>query len=173
MVRDVQKYCDSCMTCKRSKPNNQCPYGLLNPLNVPTVPWEAIGIDFVGPLQESRDRDATYNSITVVIDLLSGMVHLIPSRINYTAKEVAELVVSEIYKLHGIPKYIISDRDVVFNSTFWTHFHKLIGTKLCMSSAYHPESDGSTERANQTVTQMLRQCVRPTQKDWVSKLPGY
>ena len=78
----------------------------------------------------------------------------------------------EVYKLHGLPKHIISDRDVLFTSIFWGHLHKLIGTKLKMSSAYHPETDGSTERANQTVTQMLRQCIGEKQNDWVAKLPA-
>ncbi|KAG9221532.1 hypothetical protein CCMSSC00406_0009355 [Pleurotus cornucopiae] len=172
IVADTRHYCESCVTCKRSKPNNQKPYGLLNPLPVASHPWEAIGIDFVGPLPESSDRDASYDSITVVIDLLTAMVHLVPSRTNYTAKNVAELVFSEVYKLHGLPKRIISDRDVLFTSHFWQHLHHLIGSKLHMSSAYHPESDGSTERANRTLTTMIRQCIHPTQKDWVSKLPA-
>ena len=107
----------------------------------------------------------------MVIDLLSEMVHLIPSRTNYTAKQIAELIFSKIYKLHGISKCIVSNQDVLFTSTFWTHFHKLLGSELQMSSAYHPESDGSTERANRTVTQILHQCIGNTQKDWVSKLP--
>ena len=160
------------MTCKRSKPSNQKPYGLLNPLPVPTAPWEAIGIDFVGPLPESKDRDGRYDAITTIIDLLTGMVHLVPSRTNYRAKDIAELVFAEVYKHHGLPKSIVSDRDVLFTSIFWDHLHKLIGVELRMSSAYHPESDGSTERANRTVSQMLRQCVSTTQRDWVSKLPS-
>ena len=100
------------------------------------------------------------------------MVHLIPSRINYNASQLAELMFENIYKIHGLPQNIISDRDVLFTSTFWSRLHRLIGTRLRMSSAYHPQSDGSTERANRTVTQMLRQCIQPNQKDWVSKLPA-
>ncbi|CDO74640.1 hypothetical protein BN946_scf184822.g3 [Trametes cinnabarina] len=100
------------------------------------------------------------------------MVHLVPSRTTYKARDVAELVFSEIYKHHGLPKAIVSDRDVLFTSAFWTHLHKLIGIELRMSSAYHPESDGSTERANRTVSQMLRQCIGAGQRDWVSKLPA-
>ncbi|CAA7268279.1 unnamed protein product [Cyclocybe aegerita] len=73
MSQDIQKYCDSCMTCKRSKDGNQKPYGLLNPLDVPGQPWDAIGIDFIGPLPDSRDRDAAYDEITVIIDLFTGM----------------------------------------------------------------------------------------------------
>lgn len=99
------------------------------------------------------------------------MVELIPSRINYKAQEIAELMFENVYKHHGIPRNIISDRDVLFTSTFWGHLHTLVGTQLKMSSAYHPQTDGATERANRTVTQMLRQCISPNQKDWVSKLP--
>ena len=172
MVTDVKAFCETCNTCKMSKPSNQKPYGLLNPLAIPSYPWESIGIDFVGPLPESRNRDGQYDSITVVICLLTAMVHLVPSRINYNATQLAELVFENIYKIHGLPKNIISDRDVLFTSTFWSRLHRLIGTRLRMSSAYHPQSDGSTERANRTVTQMLRQCIQPDQKDWVSKLPA-
>jgi hypothetical protein len=100
------------------------------------------------------------------------MVHLIPSRSNYNAKQMAELMFEQIYKHHGIPRSIVSDRDVLFTSTFWEHLHGLIGTQLKMSSAYHPQTDGSTERANRTVTQMIRQCVNEKQTDWVSKLPA-
>jgi hypothetical protein len=168
MVRDTKIYCDTCQTCRRSKPANQKPYGLLNPLPIPAQPWESIGVDFIGPLPESENRDGLFDSITVVIDLLTSMVHLIPSRTD----EIAELMFEAVYKLHGLPKNIISDRDVLFTSTFWQHLNKLVGTKLKMSSAYHPQTDGSTERANRTVTQMLRQCVDSKQKDWVSKLPA-
>jgi transposase InsO family protein len=169
---DVQSYCETCEICKRSKPSNQKPYGLLNPLPVPMRPWEAVGIDFVGPLPVSKNRDGIYDTITVIIDLLTGMVHLVPSRQNYRAKDIAELVFEHIYKLHGLPKAIVSDRDSLFTSGFWKHLHKLMGIELKMSSAYHPQTDGATERANRTITQMLRQCVRPNQTDWVTKLPA-
>lgn len=172
MVSDVRAFCETCHTCKISKPSNQKPYGLLNPLSVPSYPWESIGMDFVGPLPESGNRDGQFDSITVVICLLTSMVHLIPSRTNYNASQLAELMFEHVYKLHGLPKNIISDRDVLFTSTFWGQLHRLIGTRLRLSSAYHPQSDGSTERANRTITQMLRQCVHPNQKDWVSKLPA-
>ena len=100
------------------------------------------------------------------------MVHLIPGRINYNARQMAELMFEEVYKHHGIPINIISDRDVLFTSVFWEHLHGLLGSKLRMSSAYHPQTDGATERANRTVTQMLRQCVNTKQTDWVAKLPA-
>jgi len=172
MVHDVATFCTSCTTCQRSKPPNQKLYGLLNPLSVPSAPWNAIGVDFVGPLPESKDRDGLYDSITVIIDLLTAMIHLVPSRTTYTAKDIAELMFAEVYKLHGLPRTIVSDQDVLFTSLVWTHLNKLIGVKQCMSSAYHPETDGSTERANRTIGQMLRSCIGPTQKDWVTRLPA-
>ena len=109
LSKDVYSFCNSCTTCKRSKPSNQKPYELLNPLPVPMQPWEAIGIDFIGLLALSKDRNGAYDSITIVIDLLMGIVHLTPSHTNYTAQQVAELVFAEVYKHHGIPRAIISD----------------------------------------------------------------
>lgn len=172
LLPDVRAFCDSCMVCKRSKASTLKPYGLLNPLEIQSQPWDAIGIDFVGPLPESKNRDGSFNAITTIIDLFSGMVHLVPSRTDYTAKRVAELVFAEVYKLHGLPRYIVSDRDPLFTSHFWEELHKLIGTRLRMSSAFHPQSDGATERANKTLGQMLRVCVSADQKNWVSRLPA-
>jgi hypothetical protein len=80
MINDPKTYCDSCQTCSRSKPANQKPYGLFNPLPIPAQPWESIGMDFIGPLPESKNRDGMFDSITIVIDLLTAMVHLIPSQ---------------------------------------------------------------------------------------------
>ncbi|KAJ3518583.1 hypothetical protein NMY22_g13602 [Coprinellus aureogranulatus] len=172
MIKDTTKYCETCTTCRRTKSDNQKSYGLLHTLEVPHQPWDSIGIDFVGPLPESSDRNGTYDCITVVIDRLTGMVHLVPSREDYTAREIAELVFAEVYKYHGLPRTIVSDRDKWFTSTFWDHLHKLIGTKLKMSSAYHPETDGATERANKTMNQMIRQCIGARQRDWSTKLPA-
>ncbi len=124
------------------------------------------------PLPVSTNRDGNFDALVVIIDHLTSMVHLVPGRVNYKARDIAELVFSEVYRHHGLPKAIVSDRDVLFTSTFWTHLHSLIGTKLKMSSAYHPQTDGATERANRTIGQMLRQCILPTQKDWVAKLPA-
>ena len=172
MVTDTQAYCGTCVTCKRSKPDNQKPYGLLNPLATPAEPWESIGVDFVGPLPLSHNRDGEYDSIAVVICLLTSMVEIMPSHTTYKAKDIAEMMFENVYKHHGLPKTIVSDRDSLFTSTFWERLNELIGIKLRMSSAYHPQTDGATERVNRTVTQMLRQCINPKQKDWVSKLPA-
>jgi len=168
----VQKFCESCTTCKRTKTTTQRPYGLLNPLEVPSAPWQTIGIDFVGPFPVSKNRYGEFDTITVVVDHFTSMVHLIPSRDDYAAPDIAELVFQEVYRLHGLPEHIVSDRDVLFTSNFWTHLHELTGVGLRKSSAFHPESDGATERQNRTVGQMLRQCISPKQNDWVIKLPA-
>lgn len=131
-----------------------------------------MGIDFIGPLPISKNWDGEYNAITVIIDQLTLMVHLVSSRTNYTAHKVAELVFTEVYKHHGLPKSIVSNHGILFTSTFWTHLNALIGIEQNMFSAYHPESDGTTERANRTVIQMLQSIVSPVQMDWVTKLPA-
>ena len=95
-------------------------------------------MDFIGPLSESGNHDGIYDSITMVICLLTAMVHLIPSQTNYNAPQLTELMFEHIYKLHGLPKNTISDHNVLFTSLFWDQLYKLLGTKLHMSSAYHP-----------------------------------
>ena len=131
-----------------------------------------IGVDFVGPLPESSNRTGRYDMICVVIDLLTSMVHLVPTKQTYRATDIAELMFECVYKLHSVPERIVSDWDSLFTSKFWKRLHGLIGTQLRMSSAFHPQTDSATERANRTITQMIRQCVRPDQKDWVTKLPA-
>ena len=145
IVANTKAFCETCHTCKISKLSNQKLYRLLNPLSLPSYPWESIGMDFVSPLPESGNRDGIFDSITVIICLLTSMVHLVPSQINYNVSQLAELMFEHVYKMHGLSKHIISDHDVLFTSTFWGRLHQLIGTKLRMSSAYHPQSDGSTE----------------------------
>ena len=172
MVADIARFCESCHHCKTGKPNNQKPFGILRPLPVPRRPWETIGIDFVGPLPPSKNRHGEFDCICNIVDLLTGMVHIEPAKTTYRAKDIAELVFERVYKLHGLPEHIVSDRDSLFTSQFWNQLNRLIGIKLKMSSAYHPQTDGSTERAQRTITQMIRMAVSPNQKDWVSKLPA-
>lgn len=172
MNRDVQEFCRTCTICKASKPNNYPPYGLLQTLEVPTRPWEMIGIDFVGPLPESENLNGKFDMLLVIIDHLTSMVHLAPTKQTYRAKDIAEVLFDRVYKHHGMPAHIVSDRDSLFTSTFWKTLHELTGIELRMSSSFHPQTDGATECANRTVTQMLRQCVEPHQRDWVTKLPA-
>ena len=172
MVNDIEVFCRSCSVCATSKPQNGKPQGKLKTMPIPTRPWQYIDIDFVGPLPESSNRTGGYDMICVIFDLLTSMVHLVPSRQTYCASDIAELIFDLVYKLHGLPERIISDRDSLFTSKFWKHLHRLLNTELRMSSAFHPQTDRATECANRTMTQIIRQCVSPNQKDWVTKLPA-
>lgn len=109
--QDVDAYCRSCTVCSTIKAKNHQPYGKLQPLPVPSRPWETIGVNFVGPLPESRNRVGSFDMITVIIDHsgLTCMVHLAPSRQTYKAKEIAELMFEEVYRHHGLPENIVSD----------------------------------------------------------------
>ena len=172
IVKDVSDYCKSCSICATSKTPNEKPRGLLKTMPVPSHPWQYIGIDFVGPLPESSNRNGSYDMICVIIDILTAMVHLVPTKQTYKAADIAKVIFDCVYKLHGLPERIISDRDSLFTSHFWKRLNALAGIRLHMSSAFHPQTDGATERANRTMTQMLRQCVSTNQKDWVTKLPA-
>ena len=102
MVQDVKDYCKSCPTCAVSKSSTEKPRGLLKTMLVPTHPWQYIGLDFVGPLPESSNRNGSYDMICVIIDLLTAMVHLVPTRQMYKAADMAEVIFDTIYKLHGL-----------------------------------------------------------------------
>ena len=104
--------------------------------------------------------------------MLTAMVHLISSQIDYNAKQVVKMMFQYVYKLHGLPKDIVTDWGSLFTSTFWQHLYQLVGMKLKLLGAYHLQTDGLTERANKTVTQMLQKCTNPRQTDWVTKLPA-
>ena len=172
ITSDTAAFCRTCAVCATTKSVTMKPMGLLRPMPVPRRPWQYIALDFVGPLPSSRNRLGSFDMVCVIIDQLTSMVHLVPTKQTYGAAELAEVVFEHVYKLHGLPERIISDPDTLFTSIFWRRLHELLGTELRLSSAYHPQTDGATERANCTMTQMLRQCVRPDQKDWVQKLPA-
>jgi len=109
MVQDVTDYCKACSTCATSKSPTEKPRGLLKTMLVPTHPWQYVGIDFVGPLPESHNLHGAFDMVCVIIDLLTAMVHLVPTRQTYTAVNMAEVIFDAVYKLHGIPERIISD----------------------------------------------------------------
>ena len=110
--------------------------------------------------------------ICVIIDLLTVMVHLVPTCQTYKAVDMAELIFDSMFKLHRLPKRIISDHDSLFMSHFWKKLNSLLNIELCLLSVFYPQTDNATECVNRTMTQMLRQCVGPKQKDWATKLPA-
>ena len=167
MAKDVEAFCKSCGTCQTTKTSTMKPKGLLHTLPVPTAPWSSIGMDFVGPFPEAHGFDY----LLVVICRLTSLVHLIPTVTTARATDIAWVYLKEIVRLHGLPDTIVSDRDPKFISKFWRELHRLMGVRLLMSTAYHPQTDGMSERAIRNVTQVLRGCISNDQSDWVERLP--
>jgi transposase InsO family protein len=120
-----------------------------------------------GPFPTSKG----YDYLWVIICRLTSMVHLIPVNITVKASELGSLYVKEVVRLHGLPNSIVSDRDSKFTSKFWSETHQILGTKLLMSTPFHPQTDGATERTNRSVGQILQTSIQPNQTDWVKKLP--
>jgi hypothetical protein len=163
MYYHVLSYVNSCDKCQSNKASNQSPIGLLQPLPIPNNRWEQVTMDFIGPLPLTKNH---HNFILVIVDKLSKMAHYIPTHINVTAEGVAKLFFDHIVRYHGIPISIISDRDTRFTSSFWSELCRLSGTKLNMSTAFHPETDGQTERQNRTLEEYLRSFVNIEQDNW-------
>ena len=141
--------------------------GLLQPLPVPDFAWQVVTMDFI----EGLPRSHGYNCIMVVVDKFSKYAHFVPLSHPFTALKVALQYMEHVFKLHGLPEAIVSDRDKVFTSNLWQELFRLAGTELRMSSAYHPQSDGQTERVNQCLEGYLRCFVHscPTKwKEWLA-----
>lgn len=139
------------------KAQRQLPKGLLQPLPVPQERWESISMDFITTLPRSSEGNT---QILVVVDRLSKMAHFIPCKKAVSAPNVASLFIQHVFKLHGLPKSIVSDRDPKFTGHFWTSLFKSLGTNLLFSSAYHPQTNGQTERVNQILEEMLRHYIQ-------------
>jgi hypothetical protein len=168
MKRDVAAHVALCDTCHRVKAEHQRPAGLLQPLMVPEWKWEEIGMDFIVGLPRTRDG---YDSIWVIVDRLTKVAHFILVKTTYTGAKLAELYMSRIVCLHGVPKKIMSDKGTQFTSRFWGKLHESLDTKLNFSSAYHPQTDGQTERTNQILEDMLRACALKHGSSWDKSLP--
>eukprot|EP00253_Pinus_taeda_P036268 PITA_36268 len=162
MKKQVIEYLARCLECQQIKAEHQHPAGLLQPLTIPEWKWETISMDFITSLPQTRKN---HDSIMVVVDKLSKTAHFIPVHSTYKAVQIAHLFMQNVFRLHGLPKVIISDRDVKFTSTFWRTLFAELGTQLNFSTAYHPQTDGQTKRVNQVLEDMLRAYVmtKPTQ----------
>lgn len=154
--KDVQRYVLTCNSCQRNKASNQKQGGLLQPLPIPSQPWESVSMDFIVQLPLSEGK---YDAILVFVDRLTKMVHIAPTTSDVDAPGTARLFVEYVFKHHGVPKSIVTDRGSVFTGTFMTEVFRLIGTKHCRSTAYHPQTDGQTERVNRVLEDMLRHFV--------------
>jgi transposase InsO family protein len=166
MSRDVQEYVKGCLYCQKAKATRHAPYGPLIPLEVPDGPWEDITMDFITDLPQSEMNGQTYDTILVVVDKFTKMVHYVPTHKDLTAKGLGELLHREVLRLHGTPRSIVSDRGPQFNAKYWETLCNQIQIRRRMSSAYHPQTDGQTERQNQTLEQYLRVFCNFEQDDW-------
>lgn len=169
MRDDVKLYVRMCDACQRNKPSTQKKYGLLQPLPVPGYRWASVSCDMVVKLPLSAGK---YDSILTFVDRLSKMVHLVPTSEKLTAQEFAELFEREVIRLHGVPEDLVTDRGTQFNNNFWREVMNLLGMTMRMSSAYHPQTDGQTERYNRVIEEMLRAYISPSQEDWSAHLPA-
>ena len=166
MKTDIYNYVRSC-DCVRSKAPRHMPYGLLQPLPIPERPWSSVSTDHIVELPLS----CGYDAINVWVDRLTKQAHFIADKTTTTASAFSENFINHIFRLHGLPKDIVSDRGSLFMSRFWKNTCEKLGIKLNYSTSFHPQTDGQTERVNQTLEQYLRCFVNYNQDNWVKLLP--
>ena len=171
--KDVDAYIKDCELCAKSKHSRHKPYGLLMSPAMPNKSWSSIAIDFITDLPKSADplTGTEYDSIMVVVERLTKWAYFIPFLRSAKATQLAYVFMGQVFARHGMPDEIISDRDKLFTSQFWQSLMDLLGTKHKLSTAYHPQTDGQTERTNQVLEQYLRCYLNYEQTNWVELLP--
>ncbi|KAL0551316.1 hypothetical protein IC582_010402 [Cucumis melo] len=167
MKSEVADFVSKCLVCQQVKAPRQKPAGLLQPLSIPEWKWENVSMDFITGLPRTLRG---FTVIWVVVDRLTKSAHFVPGKSTYTASKWAQLYMSEIVRLHGVPLSIVSDRDARFTSKFWKGLQTAMGTRLDFSTAFHPQTDGQTERLNQVLEDMLRACALEFPGSWDSHL---
>ncbi|KAI2648698.1 Transposon Tf2-9 polyprotein [Labeo rohita] len=166
MARDVRSFVLACSVCAIGKTSNRPPDGLLQPLPIPSRPWSHIALDFVTALPPSQGNTV----VLTVVDRFSKAVHFIPLPKLPSAKETAVAVIDHVFRLHGLPTDVVSDRGPQFVSKFWREFCRLLGATVSLSSGFHPQSNGQTERANQDLERTLRCMVARNPSSWSQQL---
>jgi len=166
--RFVNRYVSTCDTCARIKTPRHKRHGFLVPLPAPERPWTSISMDFIVGLPRPPSGN---DAILVIVDRFTKMAHFVATRTTVDSSDVAKLVTDTVYRLHGLPTDIVSDRDKVFTSHFWRHFLAILGVKPNLSTAFHPQTDGQTERVNQVLEQYLRGFCNYQQDNWQQLLP--
>ncbi|GJZ83779.1 putative reverse transcriptase domain-containing protein [Tanacetum coccineum] len=168
MKADIATYVSKCLTCAKVKAEHQKPSGLLQQPEIPVWKWERITMDFVSGLPRTPSG---YDTIWVIVDRLTKSAHFLPMNKTDSMGKLTRLYLKEIVCRHGVPLSIISDRDSHFTSNFWRSLQEALGTNLDMSTAYHPQTDGQSERTIQTLEDMLRACVIDFGSSWDRHLP--
>ncbi|CAL1407874.1 unnamed protein product [Linum trigynum] len=168
MKREAAEFVHKCLVCQMVKAEHQAPAGKLKPLEIPEWKWEHITMDFVYGLPRTEWGN---DGVWVIVDRLTKSAHFIPIKFKPGVDALADLYVQEVVRLHGVPLTIVSDRDPSFTGQFWKSLHKALGTKLQFSTAYHPQTDGQTERTIQTLEDLLRACTLQMRGSWDKYLP--
>ncbi|CAL1414734.1 unnamed protein product [Linum trigynum] len=166
MKAAVTQWVSQCEVCQRCKTETVASPGLLQPLPIPTRAWRDISMDFVEGLPTSKGKQVLF----VVVDRFTKSAHFFALSHPYTAAEVAVIFFNGVFKYHGMPSTIVCDRDATFTSTFWTEFFRLHNTDLHYTTAYHPQTDGQTERVNRCLEDYLRCMTFHRPQDWVDWL---
>jgi hypothetical protein len=163
MSRYIGKYTSTCNLCIRTKTQRRQPVGELRvrPLPIPDTPWVTVSVDFIVELPESSGHDA----VMVVVDSMTKTAHLIPTFITVSAAGTARLFVQHVWKLHGLPRKVVSDRGPQFVAEFTRELYRMLGIKVTATTAYHPQGDGQTECVNQELEQYLCLFVNQRQDD--------
>ncbi|GKA46667.1 putative reverse transcriptase domain-containing protein [Tanacetum coccineum] len=164
----IAEYVGKCLTCFRVKAECQKPSGLLVQPEIPMWKWERITMDFITKLPKTSNG---HDTIWVIVDRLTKSAHFIPTRETDSMETLTRLYIKEIVSRHGVPISIISDCDSHFTFRLWQSLQSALGTQLDISTAYHPETDGQSERTIQTLEDMLRACVIDFGKGWEKHLP--
>lgn len=163
----VNKYVDGCELCQRTKPIRAKPVGLLQPLSTPEGPWQMITYNFIPGLPKSEGHDV----ILMVVDSNTKMAHFIPMDGLPNASKLADVMIKEVFRLHGLLLKTVSDQGPQFNSQFLRAIYKKLNISPSFSTAYHPQTDGQSERANQEVEQFIRLFTSHGMDDWSHLLP--
>jgi transposase InsO family protein len=163
MHQEVAEYCNTCQTCQAVKPSNKNKIGLLYPLSAPSRPWESISLDLITDLPETKQGNT---ACVTFVDRFTKMVHIWPCKTQVSSEDMVHIFLQAVFRLHGVPREIVSDRDPRFTAAFWSQLFKRLGTKFNMSTANHPQTDGQSERANRTIEEILRCYVSPHHNDW-------
>ena len=168
LKRHVGEFVRRCLTCQQVKAEHQKPAGLLQPLEVAEWKWEHVTMDFVTHFPRTQQK---HDAIWVIVDRLTKSAHFLAMRMTFALERFCRLYIREIVWLHGVPVSIVSDRDPRFTAHFWKSFQKDMGTRLTMSTTFHPQTDGKSKRTIQVLEDMLRACVLDQKGSWEEHLP--
>ena len=167
MKKEIASFVSRCLTYQQVKAEHQRPAGKIQLLPIPVWKWEKITMDFVTSLPRTQRQ---HDAIWVIVDRLTKSAHFLPVNVEDSLEKLAKLYVDEIVRLHGVPVSIVSNRDPRFTSRFWPSLQTALGTRLHFSTAFHPQTDGQSERTIQTLEDMLRACVMEFKGSWDTHL---